>query len=232
MVDLRKAELDQTTKCEFGSLIQRVGRRGTPEFLYLWMTPKISVPKMSLSTRKENLILNFGPKSNRKQTNKPHFSSDSVSNVTFQVTLKFFSLFCAWFGDSRSFKFASCFGSPFYMWTIWYDTDSFINRFIRGKHEPSSPATCPCLYPGSGFVPVILILQQSLARVCGVKDFQIPPYGYLCIWVYGPFFFLFMTLTSRHSCLFGFLQHVHEFLSCFADDVNLVYFLSRLWQWV
>lgn len=140
-----------------------------------------------------------------KQTNHI-FSSDSVSNVTFQVTLKFLSLFCAWFGDSRSFKFASCFGSPFYMWTIWYDTDSFINRFIRGKHEPSSPATCPCLYPGCGFVPVILILQQSLARVCGVKDFQIPPYGYFSLWLWPADIAVCLDFFSMFMSFFHVLQ--------------------------
>lgn len=52
---------------EFSSSIQEVGGRDTPDFLYLWMTLKISVPKMSLSPRKENSILNFGPRSIRKQ---------------------------------------------------------------------------------------------------------------------------------------------------------------------
>lgn len=124
-----------------------------------------------LQERKLDLELWSKEHQKTNKQNKPHFPSDSDSNVIYQDTLKFLPLFCSWFGDSRSFKVASWFGPPIYMRTLWYYTGSFTNHFVHGPYGPCTPATCPCLYLGCGSASAILIPQQRLARLCGAKDF-------------------------------------------------------------
>lgn len=63
-------ELVLTSEGEFRSGSRSRGH--SLRFLYLWMTPGLSVSAVSLDTRKENLILNFGQRVSENEQTKNH----------------------------------------------------------------------------------------------------------------------------------------------------------------